>query len=64
MSKKLYITIAGQGVDWFNKEVTKYLNNGWQLYGNPYATPDYIFQAMIMENITEEEFNKLLAELN
>lgn len=64
MSKKLYITIVEERVDWLDKTVTKYLNNDWQLYGNPYTDDTYVFQAMVMNDLTEEEFNKLLAELN
>ena len=36
--KTLYKTITIGSIDYFDKEVSKHLEQGWELYGNPYTT--------------------------
>lgn len=49
-----YFTVASNELHRVNEEVNRLLDDGWKLYGSPYATEYFIFQAMVREVQDEE----------
>lgn len=44
---KEYITVRAQGELTMAQNVTKHLNEGWDLYGDPFSAASGIYQAMV-----------------
>lgn len=49
-----YFTVGSNEAHMLNEKVNDLLAKGWKLYGSPYATEYFIFQAMVREVQDEE----------
>jgi len=53
-----YKTVGMNNVCYLDREINKLLNDGWELYGSPYSTSDYKYQALIKKENIENEGEK------